>query len=218
MWHHDVTNARTCQFFRRLFDRLPVRISTSDLHHRILRKKTLIISELMILECSFPLAGLSFSFIINPDFCNPNFPSADNSFFFMYFVSSLISAIKCESLPPPQNGNVTYSTPPSNNKIAWNEKATFSCNLGYALEGDKTRTCFYSKNEGVFGQWTHGMSQSCVGEFFIWASKDRQKLSCLLCTVRSVFYNHQCFVIFVVASSSVSGVHPLCHCLFKCTN
>ena len=39
MWHHDVTSARTCQFFRRLFDRLPVRISTSDLHHRILRKK-----------------------------------------------------------------------------------------------------------------------------------------------------------------------------------
>ena len=38
-WHHDVTNARTCQFFRRLFDRLSVRISTSDLHHRILRKK-----------------------------------------------------------------------------------------------------------------------------------------------------------------------------------
>ena len=39
VWHHDVTNARTCQFFRRLFDRLPVRISTSDLYHRILRKK-----------------------------------------------------------------------------------------------------------------------------------------------------------------------------------
>ena len=38
-WHHDVTNGLTCQFFRRLFDRLPVRISTSDLHHRILRKK-----------------------------------------------------------------------------------------------------------------------------------------------------------------------------------
>ena len=48
-WRH---NARTCQFFRRLFDRLPVRISTLDLHHRILRKK--IISELMTLECSFP--------------------------------------------------------------------------------------------------------------------------------------------------------------------
>ena len=39
MWHHDVTNARTCQFFRRLFDRLPFGTSTSDLHNRILRKK-----------------------------------------------------------------------------------------------------------------------------------------------------------------------------------
>ena len=39
VWHHDVTNGLTCQFFGRLFDRLPVRISTSDLHHRILRKK-----------------------------------------------------------------------------------------------------------------------------------------------------------------------------------
>ena len=39
VWHHDVTNARTCQFLRRLFDRLPVPISASDLHHRILRKK-----------------------------------------------------------------------------------------------------------------------------------------------------------------------------------
>ena len=26
VWHHDVTNGLTCQFFRRLFDRLPVRI------------------------------------------------------------------------------------------------------------------------------------------------------------------------------------------------
>ena len=60
VWHHDVTNVRTCQFFRRLFDRLPVRILTSDLHHRILRKQTLIISEIMILECSFPLRNSHF--------------------------------------------------------------------------------------------------------------------------------------------------------------
>ena len=33
------TNARTCHFCR-LFDRLPVRILASDLHHRILRKKS----------------------------------------------------------------------------------------------------------------------------------------------------------------------------------
>ena len=39
--------------FSAIFDRLPVRISTSDLHHWILQKKSFI-SELMILECSFP--------------------------------------------------------------------------------------------------------------------------------------------------------------------
>ena len=89
------------------------------------------------------------------------------------FVSSLMSAIKCDSLPPPQNGIVTYSTPLSDNKIAWNESATFSCSPGYALEGDKTRTCFYSKNKDAFGQWTQGIGQRCVGEFLIWASKDR---------------------------------------------
>ena len=59
-WHHDSCRPRAVvtrdfsAIFDRLFDRLPVRISTSDLHHWILRKKSFI-SELMILECSFPL-------------------------------------------------------------------------------------------------------------------------------------------------------------------
>ena len=35
-WRHKCSHVPV---FRRLFDRLPVRISTSDLHHRILRKK-----------------------------------------------------------------------------------------------------------------------------------------------------------------------------------
>ena len=35
-WRHKSSHVPV---FRRLFDRLPVRISTSDLHHRILRKK-----------------------------------------------------------------------------------------------------------------------------------------------------------------------------------
>ena len=58
-WHHDSCRPRgvvTRDFsaiFDHLFDRLPVR--TSDLHHWILQKKSFI-SELMILECSFPLS------------------------------------------------------------------------------------------------------------------------------------------------------------------
>ena len=60
-WHHDSCRPRSVvtrdfsAMIDSLFDRLPVRISTSDLHHWILRKKSFI-SELMILECSFPLS------------------------------------------------------------------------------------------------------------------------------------------------------------------
>ena len=53
---------RMCHFFRRLFDHLPVQILKSDLYHRILRKKS-IRSELMILECSFPLNMIGISVI-----------------------------------------------------------------------------------------------------------------------------------------------------------
>ena len=55
-WRHKCSHVPV---LRRLFDRLPVRISTSDLHHQILRKK--LISELMILECSFPLTTSQWS-------------------------------------------------------------------------------------------------------------------------------------------------------------
>ena len=50
----DVNDSRTCHFYRCLFDRLPVRISTSDLHHRTLREKKSTRSGLRILEASFP--------------------------------------------------------------------------------------------------------------------------------------------------------------------
>ena len=55
-WRHKCSHVPV---FRRLFDRLPVRISTSDLHHRILRKK--LSYQLMIMECSFHLTSCSCS-------------------------------------------------------------------------------------------------------------------------------------------------------------
>ena len=54
-WPHKSSHVPV---FRRLFDRLPVRISTSDLHYGFYGKNS-IISELMILECSFPLNFLA---------------------------------------------------------------------------------------------------------------------------------------------------------------
>ena len=58
-WHQwcntgYVVNQEFLAIFVRLFDRVLVRILTSDVHHRTLRKKPTR-SEIMILECSFPL-------------------------------------------------------------------------------------------------------------------------------------------------------------------
>ena len=69
-WHHDSCRPRgvvTRDFsaiFDRLFDRLPVRISTSDLHHWILRKKTFHIRAYDF--------GVQFSFNINNNNNNNN--------------------------------------------------------------------------------------------------------------------------------------------------
>ena len=53
-WHHWRHKRSHVPSFRRLFNRLPNRISTVDLHHWILRKKKTIRSEFMILKCTFP--------------------------------------------------------------------------------------------------------------------------------------------------------------------
>ena len=58
-WRHKSSHVPV---FRRLFDRLPVRISTSDLHHRILRKKIYHIRAYDF--------GVQFSFNSTSFFCN----------------------------------------------------------------------------------------------------------------------------------------------------
>ena len=53
--------------FRRLFDRLPVRISTSDLHHRILRKKLYHIRAYDFgVQFSFNKASICFFYLLKP--------------------------------------------------------------------------------------------------------------------------------------------------------
>ena len=56
----------------------------------------------------------------------------------------------CGSLLAPANGLVNVST------TVFNSTATYSCNDGYSLEGDSTRTCLAS------GLWS-GRSPQCTG-------------------------------------------------------
>ena len=89
-----------------------------------------------------------------------------------------MSAVECVLLNGPVNGQVIYSKSPLNRTVAWNVTATFSCHKGFALKGDKTRTCGHSTNGGVHGVWSNGNTQSCVGQFW-----SKQEMSHLLFAV-----------------------------------
>ena len=56
VWHHDVTNARTCQFSAVCLTVFPFEFRPRTFTIGFYGKNS-IISELMILECSFPLSG-----------------------------------------------------------------------------------------------------------------------------------------------------------------
>ena len=83
-----------------------------------------------------------------------------SSFVFLF----LLSAIKCEALRQPTNGQISYSKPPDKNRVDWNEHANYTCDQGFVLEGNMTRTCGYSRTVGVLGQWSLDREPSCVGE------------------------------------------------------
>ena len=60
----------------------------------------------------------------------------------------LISTVDCGSLTDPANGQVDLTS--------FGQTATYSCNTGYNLVGDSTRTC------EATGNWS-GSAPTCVG-------------------------------------------------------
>ena len=63
----------------------------------------------------------------------------------------LLTAVDCGSLTDPANGNVTL-----NAGTKFEQTATYSCNTGYNLVGDSTRTC------QATGEWS-GSAPTCAG-------------------------------------------------------
>ena len=57
----------------------------------------------------------------------------------------------CRNLTDPANGNVTHSS-----GTTFQQRATYSCNTGYNLVGDSTRTC------QATGEWS-GSTPTCQG-------------------------------------------------------
>ena len=78
----------------------------------------------------------------------------------MYQVILLLflTAVDCGSLPDPANGRVDHT-----NGTTLGQAATYSCNTGYSLVGNRARTCNATRNwsgsepicRGVYACKTH---------------------------------------------------------------
>ena len=62
--------------------------------------------------------------------------------------------VDCGSLNDPNHGSVSLST------TVYNSVATYSCDIGYSLDGDDERRCLKNK------QWS-GTPPTCSGGFIV---------------------------------------------------
>ena len=63
----------------------------------------------------------------------------------------IMTVVDCRSLNDPANGSVTYTS-----GTTFGQTATYSCETGYNLVGDSTRTC------QATGNWS-GSAPACQG-------------------------------------------------------
>ena len=69
----------------------------------------------------------------------------------IYMILLISTVVDCGSLTDPANSQVDLTS-----RTTFNQTATYSCNTGYNLTGDSTRTC------QATGNWS-GSAPTCVG-------------------------------------------------------
>ncbi len=62
--------------------------------------------------------------------------------------------ILCPEITAPVNGTLIISTPSSTQPLGVGTTATYSCDPGYVLVGDLTRTCEDSETGSRVGTWS----------------------------------------------------------------
>ena len=69
----------------------------------------------------------------------------------LHYVFLILTAVDCGNLTHPANGSVNHTA-----GTTFGQTATYSCNTGYSLVGNSTRTCQAS------GNWS-GSAPTCQG-------------------------------------------------------
>ena len=87
----------------------------------------------------------------------------------IYLIYSLILTVDCGNLTHPTNGSVNHTA-----GTTVGQTVTYSCNTGYNLVGDSTRTC------QAAGNWS-GSEPTCQGmllhSVYLWSFHERSENS-----------------------------------------
>ena len=78
-------------------------------------------------------------------------------------IQSFISAIECPSLSLT-NGVIVYASDTSP-EFEIGTVATYSCDAGFAVVGDMTRTCLDNNQLDIVGVWS-GSAPTCEGNHY----------------------------------------------------
>ena len=89
-----------------------------------------------------------------------------------------VPIVICFDLPLLTNGTIDYGGAGSNNRRPVNTVATYTCNPGYAIGGDTTRTC----RSGIYRVWT-GFAPVCLCKW------NKLCTYCLLLSVYCLLYS-----------------------------
>ena len=88
-------------------------------------------------------------------------------FCFKIWIIIYATAITCPPLSNPTNGSVSYSNVSGqNNSYPFNVTATYSCNSGFTLVGNKIRNCF-GDGSSTIGSFD-GLAPACKGILYIY--------------------------------------------------
>ena len=92
-----------------------------------------------------------------------------NLFLLITVTTLYIESLTCEELSPPDNGEISLALGPNSLSHGLGSVATYSCDPGYTLVGETTRTCEDTNGGTVTtGTWSgtppHCQGISCVYE------------------------------------------------------
>ena len=95
----------------------------------------------------------------------------------VHCISSFQTVVDCSTLTNPANGQVSHTA-----GTTFGQNATYSCNTGYNLVGDNTRTCQAN------GMWS-GSVPTCQSMLYRKSGNFRSRLRLRKLISRNNFYN-----------------------------